>query len=47
MAFEQLMAEAMSKKGKDEKDKDKKKKKSKHDHEETHGGKEHVEETTV
>lgn len=47
MAFEQLMAEAMSKKGKDEKDKDKKKKKSKHDHEETHGGKEPVEETTV
>lgn len=47
MAFEQLMAEAMSKKGKDEKEKDKKKKKSKHDHEETHGGKEPVEETTV
>lgn len=47
MAFEQLMAEAMSKKGKDEKDKDKKKKKSKHDHEDTHGGKEPVEETTV
>jgi hypothetical protein len=46
MAFEQLMAEAMSKKGKDEKEKDKKKKKSKHDHEETHG-KEPVEETTV
>lgn len=47
MAFEQLMAEAMSKKGKDEKDKDKKKKKSKHDHEDTHSGKEPVEETTV
>lgn len=47
MAFEQLMAEAMSKKGKDEKDKDKKKKKFKHDHEETHGGKEPVEETTL
>lgn len=47
MAFEQLMAEAMSKKGKDEKDKDKKKKKSKHDHEDTQGGKEPVEETTV
>lgn len=47
MAFEQLMAEAMSKKGKDENHKDKKKKKSKHDHEETHGGKEPVEETTV
>lgn len=47
MAFEQLMAEAMSKKGKDEKDKDKKKKKSKHDHEETHSGKEPGEETTV
>jgi hypothetical protein len=46
MAFEQLMAEAMSKKGKDEKEKDKKKKKSKHDHEDTHG-KEPVEETTV
>jgi hypothetical protein len=46
MAFEQLMAEAMSKKGKDEKEKDKKKKKSKHDHEETHG-KQPVEETTV
>lgn len=47
MAFEQLMAEAMSKKGKDEKDKDKKKKKSKNDHEDTHSGKEPVEETTV
>ena len=46
MAFEQLMAEAMSKKGKDEKEKDRKKKKSKHDHEETHG-KEPVEETSV
>jgi hypothetical protein len=44
MAFEQLMAEAMSKKGKD--DKDKKKKKSKHDHE-THSGKQSVEETTI
>lgn len=45
MAFEQLMAEAMSKKGKDEKDK--KKKKSKHDHEDTHSGKHHGEGTTV
>lgn len=45
MAFEQLMAEAMSKKGKDEKDK--KKKKSKHDYDETHSGKEPVEETTA
>ncbi|KAJ5120989.1 uncharacterized protein N7515_008950 [Penicillium bovifimosum] len=45
MAFEQLMAEAMSKKGKD--DKDKKKKKHKHDHEETHSGKQSVEETTI
>jgi len=45
MAFEQLMAEAMSKKGKDEKDK--KKKKSKHDHDETHDSKEPVEETTA
>jgi hypothetical protein len=45
MAFEQLMAEAMSKKGKD--DKDKKKKKSKHDHDETHDSKEPVEEVTA
>lgn len=34
MAFEQLMAEAMTKKGKDEKEK-KKKDKKKHSHEET------------
>jgi hypothetical protein len=39
MAFEELMAEAMSKKGKNEK-----KKKSKHGHEEEH---ETVEETTA
>lgn len=45
MAFEQLMAEAMSKKGKDEKDK--KKKKSKHDHEDAHSGKQPVEETSA
>lgn len=46
MAFEQLMAEAMSKKGKDEKDK--KKKKSKHDeHSESHDGKETAEEATA
>ncbi|KOC07598.1 DnaJ domain protein [Aspergillus flavus AF70] len=38
MAFEQLMADAMTKKGKDEKEKKKKEKKSKH---------EHVEETTA
>lgn len=48
MAFEQLMAEAMSKKGKEGKDeKDKKKKKSKHDHSESHDGKETVEEATA
>ncbi|KAJ5325153.1 uncharacterized protein N7506_008255 [Penicillium brevicompactum] len=48
MAFEQLMAEAMSKKGKEGKDeKDKKKKKSKHDQSESHDGKETVEEATA
>lgn len=48
MAFEQLMAEAMSKKGKEGKDeKDKKKKKPKHDHDESQDAKKNVEEATV
>lgn len=47
MAFEQLMAEAMSKKGKEGKEeKDKKKKKSKHDHD-GHDAKETEEEATA
>lgn len=48
MAFEQLMAEAMSKKGKEGKE-DKKKKKSKHDHDhdESHDGKETAAEATA
>lgn len=48
MAFEQLMAEAMSKKGKEGKDeKDKKKKKPKNELDESQDGKNHVEEPTV